>query len=77
MAYGFPAAAALALALAPPVTAEQAPAPGPLVVEPFHEGIAFVPENRATHLDGRAGNLAGGFVGFLSDETFSLRLGPL
>lgn len=73
----FPAAtaafAALALAVAVPnATAQQAAPTGPLVLEPLHEGIAFVPESRLTDLDGEAGTLVGGFVGFLSDSTFFL-----
>jgi hypothetical protein len=65
-----PAVALLGLALAAPLSAQTPPGSGPLVVEELREGFTVTPENRFTDLDGALGNLVGGSIGVLTDETF-------
>lgn len=64
------AAVALLAVFASTAHAQQ-PAPptgGPLVVEKIQSGWVFSPDMRATDLDGKAGALAGGYIGRITDR---------
>jgi hypothetical protein len=43
---------------------------GPLVFQPVQNGWVVAPEVKATQLNDRYGTLVGGYVGFLTDESF-------
>jgi hypothetical protein len=56
--------------------AAQAPAPatspvtqGPMVVERMHNGFVFAPDVKLTEVDKKASALAGGYAGWLTDDT--------
>ncbi len=55
--------------------AQQAPSSGPLVVEQIQSGWLFVPEVRATGLNGETGALAGGYLGHITDRTWVIGAG--
>src|SRR5262245_3329076 len=43
---------------------------GPMVVERVHSGFLAAPDVKVTEVDGTTSALAGGYAGWLSDETF-------
>lgn len=51
-----------------PNTASQTTSQGPLVLEPVHNPFVVAPEYKVTDIDGRAGQLAGGYAGRLIEE---------
>jgi hypothetical protein len=53
---------------AAPVQSSQRPSQGPLVLEPVHNPFVVTPEYKVTEIDGKAGQLAGGYAGRLIDE---------
>ena len=55
------------------VASGQTPTPatqGPMVVERVHSGFLAAPDVKVTEVDGTTSALAGGYAGWLSDETF-------
>ena len=70
-------AAALFIALTPLAAAAQGSATqatptsgGPMVVERVGSGFMFAPDFKVTEVDGHTSGLAGGYAGWLADETF-------
>lgn len=51
------------------------PAPPALVVEEIQNGWLFSPDVRATDLNGKAGALAGGYIGRMTDRSFVVGAG--
>ena len=43
---------------------------GPMIVERVHSGLLVAPDFKITDFDKRASELAGGYAGWLTDETF-------
>jgi hypothetical protein len=43
---------------------------GPMVVERIHSGLLAAPEVKVTEVDHKTSELAGGYVGWLADDTF-------
>lgn len=62
-------AAALLLASAAHAQNPPAPANGPLVLEPIHDGWVLAPDFKVTDIDDRTGELAGVYGGRLIDNT--------
>lgn len=65
---------------APPGPKEPAPAAAPkdegrLTVERVQNGFVFAPDNRFTEVDGRYGNLLGGYAGWMVDRTILIGAG--
>ena len=63
---------AVALIVLPAVAAAQTPAPpssGPLVLERIENRFIVAPDFKVTDIDGDAGGLAGGYAGWLADDT--------
>ncbi|MFN8061065.1 MAG: hypothetical protein U0Q12_18040 [Vicinamibacterales bacterium] len=67
-----PLLSSAAAIVAEEATSEQptAPAQGPLVVQRIKSGFVFGPDVKVTQIDGTTGALAGGYAGWLVDETF-------
>jgi len=43
---------------------------GPMIIEPIHSGFLAAPDVKVTEVDGKTGELVGGYAGWLSDERF-------
>jgi hypothetical protein len=71
----------VALLLAPVVApaqearAEVAPGPPTLKLEPMQSGFVVAPESRLSELDGSFASFAGGYAGFLTDDTLLIGAG--
>jgi hypothetical protein len=68
-----PLALALAIVVVPSTgftqTTPAPPTPGPLVVERLHSNFVVAPDYKVTELDGEVAHMAGGYVGWLTEDT--------
>src|SRR6266487_1032402 len=73
--------ASLVATLAPLTSAAQAPddqganGQGPMIVERVHSGFLAAPDIKITEVDRRTSELAGGYAGWITDDTFFVGAG--
>ena len=72
---GAPSASAFGQSVSSPAQPARPESPAQLVIEEIQSGWLFAPDARATDLDGKAGALAGGYLGHITDRSWVIGAG--